>query len=90
MLRHACCAYGVAFATRMCMVVQANPGKQLWHTPRVKFAGLPEGTPWPSREQLTSVLHTRPGRAVATQVCLYCHLCMHACSWLCNELHSST
>ncbi|CAL8464277.1 g3812 [Coccomyxa elongata] len=46
---------------------QENPGKRLWHTPRVKISGIPEGDAWPSPEQLISLLRTAPGRPVATQ-----------------------
>ena len=48
--------------------VQENPGKRLWHTPRVKISGIPEGDAWPKPEQLISLLRTAPGRPVATQV----------------------
>ena len=52
----------------MGVLEQENPGKQLWNTPRVELAGLPERAPWPSPQQLISLLQTAPGRAVATQV----------------------
>ena len=48
--------------------VQENPGKQLWHTPRVPIMGLPEKEHWPKAEQLVSLLRCQPGRPVATQV----------------------
>lgn len=48
--------------------VQENPGKRLWHTPRVKISGIPEGDAWPRPEQLISLLRTAPGRPVTTQV----------------------
>ena len=50
--------------------MQENPGKRLWHTPRVKISGLPEGEAWPTAEQLISLLRTAPGRPAATQVSL--------------------
>ena len=51
-----------------CVTVQENSGKQLWHTPRVPIAGLPEKEHWPQAEQLVSLLRCQPGRPVATQV----------------------
>ena len=62
-------AHGLYLSTSIVGVVaQENPGKQLWSTPRVRLAGLPDRAPWPSPQQLISLLRTAPGRAVATQV----------------------
>ncbi len=51
-----------------CPALQENSGKQLWHTPRVPIAGLPEKEHWPKAQQLVSLLRCQPGRPVATQV----------------------
>ena len=54
-------AHGLYLSTSIVGVVaQENPGKQLWSTPRVRLAGLPERAPWPSPQQLISLLRTAP------------------------------